>query len=212
MKRAYLNEIERGQRNVILDVVEKLATVGCYAGQSNSSRNSLVPNYRQCEQSVAPRTKGTLMSETSERSMDEAERLERVAEIVSAYVSHNVLSPADLPAETHMALRSLAKAELPPVLEELAPAVPIKKSVMPDFLVCLDDGKKFKSLKRHLSVLGMTPDEYRAKWSLPSDYPMVAPNYAAIRSALAKSNGLGRKPAEKPLVSTKRTRKPKVDA
>jgi predicted transcriptional regulator len=147
--------------------------------------------------------------------MDEAVRLEQVAEIVSAYVSHNVLSSADLPkliAETHMALRSLARGEVPPVLEKLTPAVPIKKSVTPDFLVCLDDGKKFKSLKRHLSALGMTPDEYRAKWGLPSDYPMVAPNYAAIRSALARSNGLGRKPAEIPVVSTKRTKKPKLEA
>ena len=136
------------------------------------------------------------MTET-ERSLDDAVRLEQVAEIVSAYVSHNALSPADLPkliAETYVALRSLATAELQPVVEELTPAVPIKKSVTPDFLICLDDGKKFKSMKRHLCQLGMTPDEYRAKWGLPANYPMVAPNYAAIRSVLAKSNGLGRKP------------------
>jgi predicted transcriptional regulator len=75
--------------------------------------------------------------------------------------------------------------------EVLTPAVPIRKSINPDFLVCLDDGRKFKSLKRHLASLGMTPDQYRAKWNLPADYPMVASNYAATRSALAKKIGLG---------------------
>ena len=149
------------------------------------------------------------MTETSERSLDDAVRLEQVAEIVSAYVSNNALSTADLPkliAETHMALRSLATAELSPVLEELTPAVPIKKSVTPDFIICLDDGKKFKSLKRHLTQLGMTPAEYRAKWGLPSNYPMVAPNYSATRSSLAKSNGLGRKPEAKPAAPAKKSR------
>ena len=148
------------------------------------------------------------MTET-ERSLDDAVRLEQVAEIVSAYVSHYALSPADLPkliAETHTALRSLATAELSPVLEELTPAVPIKKSVTPDFIICLDDGKKFKSLKRHLTQLGMTPDESRAKWGLPSNYPMVAPNYSATRSSLAKSNGLGRKPEAKPAAPAKKSR------
>ena len=141
--------------------------------------------------------------------MDDAVRLEQVAEIVSAYVSNNALSTADLPkliAETHMALRSLATAELQPVVEEVTPAVPIKKSVTPDFIICLDDGKRFKSLKRHLTQLGMTPAEYRAKWGLPENYPMVAPNYSATRSSLAKSNGLGRKPEAKPTVAAKKTK------
>ena len=136
--------------------------------------------------------------------MDDAVRLEQVAEIVSAYVSNNALSPADLPkliAETHTALRSLATAAL---MAELTPVVPIKKSVTPDFIICLDDGKKFKSLKRHLTQLGMTPAEYRAKWGLPENYPMVAPNYSATRSSLAKSNGLGRKPEAKPTVAAKK--------
>ena len=154
------------------------------------------------------------MIDPTERSMTDAIRLEQVAEIVSAYVSNNAVSPTDLPgliASTHSAMRSLsASAEQP--AEDLKPAVPIKKSVTPDFIICLDDGKKFKSMKRHLAGLGMTPDEYRAKWGLASDYPMVAPNYAATRSALAKSNGLGRTPAAKPIASTKLTRKPKVDA
>lgn len=155
------------------------------------------------------------MNDTTERSMTDAIRMEQVAEIVSAYVSKNAVSPTDLPAliaSTHKALQSLSGAEAQPVAEKLQPAVPIRKSITPEFLICLDDGKKFKSLKRHLSVLGMTPDEYRAKWGLPKDYPMVAPNYAATRSALAKSNGLGRKPAAPPVVPTKRTKKPKVDA
>ena len=73
----------------------------------------------------------------------------------------------------------------------MTPAVPVRKSITPDYLVCLDDGRKFKSLKRHLASLGMTPDQYRAKWNLPADYPMVASNYAATRSALAKKIGLG---------------------
>ncbi|MNT69858.1 Transcriptional regulatory protein ros [compost metagenome] len=90
----------------------------------------------------------------------------------------------------------------------LTPAVPIKKSVTPDFIICLDDGKKFKSIKRHLSTLGMTPDEYRTKWGLASDYPMVAPNYSATRSTLAKANGLGLKPVAAPVVSpAKRAKK-----
>ena len=124
--------------------------------------------------------------------------LQQVAEIVSAYLSNNALSASALPmliVETHRALRSLPDANVSPVVEELRPAVPIRKSVTPDFIVCLDDGKVFKSLKRHLASLGMTPDEYRAKWALPGDYPMVAPNYTAIRSAMAISNGLGRKAA-----------------
>ena len=83
------------------------------------------------------------------------------------------------------------------IAEELKPAVPIKKSVTPDYIVCLEDGKKFKSLKRHLRThFNLSPEEYRAKWGLPSDYPMVAPSYSATRSSLALSNGLGRKPVE----------------
>ena len=80
-----------------------------------------------------------------------------------------------------------------PEPEALVPAVPIRKSITPDYLICLDDGRKFKSLKRHLAAHGMTPDQYRQKWNLPKDYPMVAPEYAAKRSAMAKKLGLGRK-------------------
>ena len=118
-------------------------------------------------------------------------------EIVSAYVSHNALSVTDLPkliADVHTALRGLQGGVVMEPSEELKPAVPVKKSVAPDFIICLEDGKKFKSLKRHLRThYDMSPEEYRDKWGLPADYPMVAPNYSATRSRLAKDNGLGRK-------------------
>lgn len=124
--------------------------------------------------------------------------LELTVEIVSAYVSNNEVAAAELPALIASVARSLnelagisTKAEAP---EPPKPAVPIKKSVTPDYIISLEDGKKFKSLKRALSArYGMTPDQYRAKWGLPADYPMVAPNYSAARSDLAKKLGLGRK-------------------
>lgn len=118
-------------------------------------------------------------------------------EIVSAYVSHNALSVTDLPkliTDVHTALQGLRSNVAPEPAEELKPAVPVRKSVAPDFIVCLEDGKKFKSLKRHLRThYDLSPEEYREKWGLPADYPMVAPNYSATRSRLAKDNGLGRK-------------------
>ena len=119
------------------------------------------------------------------------------AEIVAAYVSNNSVAAADLPAligDVHSALVRIAKGAFAPAPVEAKPipAVPIRKSVTPDFIICLEDGQKFRSLKRHLSAkYGMTPDEYRAKWGLPDDYPVTAPNYAAQRSALAKASGLG---------------------
>ncbi|MBZ9982545.1 MULTISPECIES: MucR family transcriptional regulator [unclassified Mesorhizobium] len=137
------------------------------------------------------------------------ELIELTADIVSAFVSNNALPVSnlgDLIASVHASLSSLSK-DVPPVAEQLSPAVNPKKSVTRDFIVCLDDGKKFKSLKRHLAGLGMTPDEYRAKWKLPADYPMVAPNYAEQRSALAKASGLGRKPIAPKKAPAKRTAK-----
>ena len=117
------------------------------------------------------------------------------AEIVSAYVSNNTVASTDIPAlinQVHTALLRVNSGEGQSPSEPLKPAVPIKKSINPDFIVCLDDGKKFKSLKRHLRTqYNMTPEQYRDKWSLPADYPMVAPNYAAARSQLAKQMGLG---------------------
>ncbi|MGX7705673.1 MucR family transcriptional regulator [Methylobacterium sp. Gmos1] len=117
------------------------------------------------------------------------------ADIVAAFVSNNSIPVGDLPGlitSVHTALDGLGRAGRTEPVEPLTPAVPIKKSIMPDYLVCLEDGKKFKSLKRHLrSRYGLSPEDYRARWNLPSDYPMVAPNYAAARSELAKTMGLG---------------------
>ncbi|MCK0196379.1 MucR family transcriptional regulator [Ancylobacter sp. 6x-1] len=128
-------------------------------------------------------------------SVQKESYIELAADIVSAYVSRNSVAANDLPAllaDVHSALERLDKGEPEPVAEPLKPAVPIKKSVSPEFIVCLEDGKKFKSLKRHLRTqYDMTPEQYREKWGLPADYPMVAPNYAAARSALAKEMGLG---------------------
>lgn len=135
------------------------------------------------------------MSEENHAASDK--NLVPTADIVAAFVANNAISASDLTGligSVYAALGGLGQpVAVPPT--ELVPAVPIKKSVTPDFIVCLDDGRKFKSMKRHLAGLGMTPDEYRAKWGLPLDYPMVAPNYTAKRSALAISNGLGRKSA-----------------
>jgi predicted transcriptional regulator len=123
--------------------------------------------------------------------------IELSAEIAAAFVSHNALSPTDLPkliAEVYAALKSLGVPAAPPT-EALKPAVSIRKSITPDYLICLEDGKKFKTLKRHLrTAYELSPEQYREKWGLPSDYPMVAPNYTATRSAMALYNGLGRKP------------------
>ncbi|MGV8856889.1 MAG: MucR family transcriptional regulator [Devosia sp.] len=141
--------------------------------------------------------------------------LEEVAEVIAAYVANNSIPTADLPAliaSTYGALRALSETPIEQPVADLKPAVPIRKSVTPDFIICLDDGMKFKSMKRHVAGLGMTPDEYRAKWDLPSDYPMSAPNYSALRSSMAKSNGLGRKPGVRLVVPAQRTKKPKSDA
>lgn len=126
---------------------------------------------------------------------DEANLIDLAADIVSAYVSNNSVAAADLPALIHEVYGALLKtsgAITEPEPEPLKPAVPLKRSVTPDYIICLEDGKKFKSLKRHLRThYDMTPEEYREKWGLASDYPMVAPNYAAARSELAKKMGLG---------------------
>ncbi|RVD37332.1 transcriptional regulator [Mesorhizobium sp. M4B.F.Ca.ET.215.01.1.1] len=137
---------------------------------------------------------------------DQAEDHEIVsltADIVSAYVSNNPVPAAGLPdliASIHSSLTGVRQPTAPERPKQ-EPAVNPRRSVTPDYIICLEDGKKFKSLKRHLSsAYGLTPDEYRAKWGLAPDYPMVAPSYAAQRSALAKAAGLGRtaaKPAKK---------------
>ncbi|WP_372425783.1 MucR family transcriptional regulator [Salinarimonas chemoclinalis] len=117
------------------------------------------------------------------------------AEVVASYVANNSLPAHDLPGlieQVHAAVAGLGRPREAARGEPLRPAVPIRRSVTPDFIVCLEDGKTFKSLKRHLRTrYGLTPDEYREKWGLPDDYPMVAPNYARARSDLAKEMGLG---------------------
>jgi predicted transcriptional regulator len=121
--------------------------------------------------------------------------IELAADIVSAYVSNNSVPSSELPSlinEVHNALLRVTSGVAPVVVEALKPAVPAKKSITNDFIICLEDGKKFKSLKRHLRTqYNISPEEYREKWGLPADYPMVAPNYAKARSQLAKQMGLG---------------------
>jgi len=121
-------------------------------------------------------------------------------DIVAAYVSNNSVPAADLPeliASVHGALVKVATGAVEEPTIELKPAVSVKKSIGPDYIICLEDGKKFKSLKRHLRTrYDLSPEDYRAKWGLPPDYPMVAPNYAAARSELAKKMGLGQQRAK----------------
>ena len=130
------------------------------------------------------------------------ELLKLVTDIVAAYVSNNSVAASDLPAmikSIHATLGALSGAPSSESQTSQKPAVPVKKSVTNEFIICLEDGKKLKMLKRYLrSNYSLTPEEYRAKWGLPADYPMVAPNYAAQRSEFAKKIGLGRNaPAHK---------------
>ena len=121
--------------------------------------------------------------------------IQLTANIVSAYVSNNTVASAEIPnliAQVFSALMRISSGQTAPPAEPIKPAVAVKRSVTPEYIVCLEDGKKFKSLKRHLRTqYGITPEQYREKWGLPPDYPMVAPNYAAARSQLAKQMGLG---------------------
>jgi predicted transcriptional regulator len=142
---------------------------------------------------------GKLMNENGQEAsalMGTDDLRRQTAQIVSAHVSHNAIVSGDLPAligQVYGTLQGLGKSP-EPVPVSLVPAVPIRKSVTPDWLICLEDGLKLKMLKRHLRAsFGMTPDEYRERWGLPGDYPMVAPNYAKQRSAQAKTSGMGTK-------------------
>jgi len=133
------------------------------------------------------------MTDSISVSSEDFQRM--TAKLVAAYVGNNTLAVTDLPdliSLIHDALRTVTdRASQEP--EKLIPAVPVRKSVMPDYIICLEDGKRMKMLKRHLrNAYGMTPEEYRARWNLPSDYPMVAPNYSKRRSEFAKAIGLGR--------------------
>jgi predicted transcriptional regulator len=123
------------------------------------------------------------------------------AQIVAAHVSHNTVPPTHLPAlikDVYRTLSGMGREPEPVVQNRPVPAVPVRKSIFPDYLVCLEDGKKLKMLKRHLNTsYDMTPEQYREKWGLAADYPMVAPSYAKHRSSLAKQIGLGTKPRAK---------------
>jgi predicted transcriptional regulator len=136
------------------------------------------------------------------KGIDPDTLLSLTADIASAHVANNRIGAADLPAliqSIHGALSQLAEPEAAKEVEPQKPAVPIRSSIKPDYLVCLEDGKQLTMLKRYLMrTYGMTPAEYRAKWKLPADYPMVAPNYAEKRRVLANSIGLGRKRASAP--------------
>src|ERR1700733_12121962 len=139
---------------------------------------------------------GQDMAEAAASKTAEDELLRMTTEVVAAYVSNNTLASAQLGDVIHAvynSLRSLDGQVAEPVPEVLKPAVPVRKSITPEFLICLEDGKKLKMLKRHLrSTYNLSPDEYRAKWGLAPDYPMVAPKYAQQRSEFAKKIGLGR--------------------
>src|ERR671927_419598 len=135
------------------------------------------------------------MADTTESGATTGNLAELVADIVGSYVSHNSVQVADLPkliSEVHSALQRTANGGQQTEEKTQEPPVPVRRSVQADYIVCLEDGKKFKSLKRHLRTqYNMTPEQYREKWALPVDYPMVAPNYAKARSELAKEMGLG---------------------
>jgi len=126
---------------------------------------------------------------------DTADVIERTTDIVSAYVGNNTVAASDLLMliqSVYQALTGIGSVTVVPEAPAKEPAVPVKKSITPDFIICLEDGRRFKSLKRHLRTkYNMSPEDYRAKWGLPKDYPMVAPNYARARSDLAKQMGLG---------------------
>ena len=132
----------------------------------------------------------------SDETQSRRDLLEQTSRIVAAHVSNNTVPVGDLPELIKQVYRTLATLNEPSQghPERPVPAVPIRRSVMPDHIVCLEDGKKLKMLRRHLkTAYNMTPDEYRERWNLPADYPMVAPDYAAQRSELAKKIGLGRR-------------------
>jgi predicted transcriptional regulator len=138
------------------------------------------------------------MNESAVEKTPRSEILRMAVDVVSAYLGHNSLSSSQIPEIIQTVFSSLLQLDgrsAGSIGDASRPAVPVKKSVTPEYLICLEDGKKMKMLKRHLrTAFNMTPDEYRAKWNLPADYPMVAPNYAEQRSAFAKKIGLGRKP------------------
>jgi predicted transcriptional regulator len=141
------------------------------------------------------------MTEETVRKLDQKEVLRMAVDIVAAYVGNNAVPANQVPEvinTIYNSLTSLQAGQPEAPMEPLKPAVSVRRSVTPEYIICLEDGKKLKMLKRHLrAAYNMTPDEYRTKWGLPPDYPMVAPNYAAQRSEFAKKIGLGRRRGEK---------------
>jgi predicted transcriptional regulator len=138
----------------------------------------------------------------TDSTVTNSELVSLTTELVAAYVGNNAVQQGDLPqliASVHTSLRGLGSQASPVEVERPLPPVPIKKSITPDYIVSLEDGRQYKSLKRHLAGRGLTPEQYRRKWGLAGDYPMVAPNYAKQRSELAKAAGLGRKREETPV-------------
>jgi predicted transcriptional regulator len=137
------------------------------------------------------------MNEDIRGKVSDEDMLRMTTEVVSAYVGNNMLPAAQIPdviRTVYSSLRDLSSIEGHSERESPKPAIPVRRSVTPDYIICLEDGKKLKMLKRHLrTTYNMSPDEYRTKWALPADYPMVAPNYAKQRSDFAKQIGLGRK-------------------
>jgi predicted transcriptional regulator len=142
------------------------------------------------------------MPENKNNGLTRSDILRMATEVISAYVSNNTMPVEQVPeviAKVYDSLATLREGKDEASKETAKPAVPIRRSITPDFIICLEDGRKLKMLKRYLRTnYGLTPNEYRAKWGLPANYPMVAPNYAAQRSTFAKKIGLGRKPGERP--------------
>ncbi len=153
------------------------------------------------------------MSEDSSANAGRAELLKMTAQVAASYFSNNSVQPAqisDVIKSVHSSLESIDGGGAASRGPAQKPAVPIRKSITPDFVICLEDGKKLKMLKRHIrTTYNLTPDEYRIKWGLPADYPMVAPNYAKQRSNFAKKIGLGRKPKLKTKAKAKAKAKTK---
>jgi predicted transcriptional regulator len=152
------------------------------------SQHSCVDNTRTCDHSHMSTLTG------KHKAMPETNTIELTGDIVSAYVGANNIPQSELPAliaQVHSALANIGNPALEPVQAE--PPVPIKQTIKPDYIISLEDGKRYKSLRRHLSSRGLTPEQYRRKWGLHPDYPMVSPNYSKARSELAKALGLGQK-------------------
>jgi predicted transcriptional regulator len=152
------------------------------------------------------------MPDQAKPSVTREDLLQMVTDIVTSYVRATKVASEQLPDIIQQVYRSLERPE-PATATPLQPAVPIRRSVTPEYLICLEDGRQLKMLKRHLmTAYGMTPAEYRARWGLPNDYPMVAPNYAKHRSALAKESGLGRRSAAEPARTKAASRRPRRSA